>query len=94
MFEKLLAQHDRHNIPSQALLSPQVVTLPPAAEAPLVRGAGESILFVDDEESLRAMLERDPAKLAGVSSANGVRGNTAALLTSASRPPPSRRPCR
>jgi DNA mismatch repair protein MutL len=30
LFEKLLAQHDHKNIPSQALLSPQVVTLPPA----------------------------------------------------------------
>jgi DNA mismatch repair protein MutL len=33
LFEKLLAQHDRRNIPAQALLSPQVVTLPPAQAA-------------------------------------------------------------
>lgn len=29
LFEKLMAQHDRKNIPSQALLAPEVVTLPP-----------------------------------------------------------------
>jgi DNA mismatch repair protein MutL len=29
LFEKLMAQHDRKSIPSQALLSPEVVTLPP-----------------------------------------------------------------
>jgi DNA mismatch repair protein MutL len=30
LFEKLLAQHERNNIPSQALLSPVMVSLPPA----------------------------------------------------------------
>ncbi len=30
LFEKLMAQHDQHKIPSQALLSPAVVQLPPA----------------------------------------------------------------
>jgi DNA mismatch repair protein MutL len=30
LFEKLMAQHDRNNIPSQALLTPVVVTLSPA----------------------------------------------------------------
>ncbi|MDO9300565.1 MAG: hypothetical protein Q7T89_04240, partial [Anaerolineales bacterium] len=29
LFEKLMAQHDKKSIPSQALLSPEVVTLPP-----------------------------------------------------------------
>jgi DNA mismatch repair protein MutL len=29
LFEKLMAQHDRKSIPSQALLAPEVVTLPP-----------------------------------------------------------------
>jgi DNA mismatch repair protein MutL len=29
LFEKLMAQHDRKSIPSQALLTPEVVTLPP-----------------------------------------------------------------
>lgn len=29
LFEKLMAQHDTKNIPSQALLAPEVVTLPP-----------------------------------------------------------------
>jgi len=29
LFEKLMAQHERKNIPSQALLAPEVVTLPP-----------------------------------------------------------------
>jgi DNA mismatch repair protein MutL len=29
LFEKLMAQHDKKNIPSQALLAPEVVTLPP-----------------------------------------------------------------
>ncbi|MEW6286933.1 MAG: DNA mismatch repair endonuclease MutL [Chloroflexota bacterium] len=31
LFEKLMAQHERQNIPSQALLNPEVVTLPPGA---------------------------------------------------------------
>jgi DNA mismatch repair protein MutL len=29
LFEKLMAQHDKKSIPSQALLAPEVVTLPP-----------------------------------------------------------------
>jgi DNA mismatch repair protein MutL len=29
LFEKLMAQHEKKNIPSQALLAPEVVTLPP-----------------------------------------------------------------
>jgi DNA mismatch repair protein MutL len=29
LFEKLMAQHDKKSIPSQALLTPEVVTLPP-----------------------------------------------------------------
>jgi len=29
LFEKLMAQHDRKSIPSQALLTPEIVTLPP-----------------------------------------------------------------
>ena len=33
LFEKLMAQHDQKNIPSQALLTPVVVTLPPASGA-------------------------------------------------------------
>lgn len=31
LFEKLMAQHERKNIPSQALLHPEVVTIPPGA---------------------------------------------------------------
>ncbi|MBI4762259.1 MAG: DNA mismatch repair endonuclease MutL [Chloroflexota bacterium] len=31
LFEKLMAQHERKNIPSQALLNPEIVTLPPGA---------------------------------------------------------------
>jgi DNA mismatch repair protein MutL len=31
LFEKLMAQHDRKSIPSQALLAPEVVTLPPGS---------------------------------------------------------------
>jgi DNA mismatch repair protein MutL len=31
LFEKLMAQHDRKSIPSQALLSPQVVQVPPSS---------------------------------------------------------------
>ena len=31
LFEKLMAQHDQKNIPSQALLTPQVVHMPPAS---------------------------------------------------------------
>ena len=33
LFEKLMAQHDQKNIPSQALLTPVVVTLTPAQAA-------------------------------------------------------------
>jgi len=33
LFEKLMAQHDQKNIPSQALLTPVVVTLPPSSGA-------------------------------------------------------------
>ncbi|MEP0806249.1 MAG: DNA mismatch repair endonuclease MutL [Chloroflexota bacterium] len=36
LFEKLMAQHERKNIPSQALLNPEVVTLPPGAAQLLV----------------------------------------------------------
>jgi DNA mismatch repair protein MutL len=37
LFEKLMAQHDQNNIPSQALLTPVVVTLSPA-QASLITG--------------------------------------------------------
>jgi DNA mismatch repair protein MutL len=37
LFEKLMAQHDRKKIPSQALLTPAVVNLPPA-QAKLLAG--------------------------------------------------------
>jgi len=36
LFEKLMAQHDMKNIPSQALLTPEVVTLPPQSANLLV----------------------------------------------------------
>ncbi|MBL8101109.1 MAG: DNA mismatch repair endonuclease MutL [Anaerolineales bacterium] len=37
LFEKLMAQHDTKNIPSQALLSPEVVTLPPQSAKTLTQ---------------------------------------------------------
>ncbi|MBP6178686.1 MAG: DNA mismatch repair endonuclease MutL [Anaerolineales bacterium] len=36
LFEKLMAQHDRKSIPSQALLAPEVVTLPPQSAKALL----------------------------------------------------------
>ncbi|GAB4462428.1 MAG: DNA mismatch repair endonuclease MutL [Anaerolineales bacterium] len=36
LFEKLMAQHERKNIPSQVLLNPEVVTLPPGAAQLLI----------------------------------------------------------
>ena len=36
LFEKLMAQHEMNKIPSQALLNPEVVTLPPAAAQLLI----------------------------------------------------------
>jgi DNA mismatch repair protein MutL len=36
LFEKLMAQHGMKNIPSQALLNPEVVTVPPAAAQLLI----------------------------------------------------------
>jgi DNA mismatch repair protein MutL len=36
LFEKLMAQHERKNIPAQALLTPEVVTLPPQASQLLI----------------------------------------------------------
>jgi DNA mismatch repair protein MutL len=37
LFEKLMAQHDTKNIPSQALLAPEVVTLPPQSAKTLTQ---------------------------------------------------------
>lgn len=37
LFEKLMAQHDTKNIPSQALLAPEVVTLPPQSAKTLIQ---------------------------------------------------------
>ena len=37
LFEKLMAQHDRRSIPSQALLAPEVVTLPPQSAKTLTQ---------------------------------------------------------
>jgi DNA mismatch repair protein MutL len=36
LFEKLMAQHDRKSIPSQSLLTPEVVTLPPQSAKMLI----------------------------------------------------------
>ena len=36
LFEKLMAQHDKKSIPSQALLTPEVVTLPPQSAKALM----------------------------------------------------------
>ncbi len=36
LFEKLMAQHDKKSIPSQALLAPEVVTLPPQSSKALM----------------------------------------------------------
>ncbi len=36
LFEKLMAQHDKKSIPSQALLTPEVVTLPPQSSKALM----------------------------------------------------------
>ena len=46
LFEKLMAQHDMHKIPSQSLLTPEVITLPPqstnllAAQLPVLSNFG------------------------------------------------------
>ncbi len=37
LFEKLMAQHDRKSIPSQALLAPEIVTLPPQSAKTLTQ---------------------------------------------------------
>jgi DNA mismatch repair protein MutL len=37
LFEKLMAQHEKKSIPSQALLAPEVVTLPPQSAKTLTR---------------------------------------------------------
>ena len=36
LFEKLMAQHDKKSIPSQALLTPEIVTLPPQSAKALI----------------------------------------------------------
>lgn len=76
LFEKLMAQHERKNIPSQALLNPEVATLPPGAakllmeQLPLLNRFGFDVEeFGPNTFRVRAM----PALFAGSAPAAALR---------------------
>jgi DNA mismatch repair protein MutL len=76
LFEKLMAQHDKKSIPSQALLSPEVVTLPPqsakalTAQLPFLNHFGFEVEeFGTNTFQVRAM----PALFAGGDPASALK---------------------
>ncbi len=76
LFEKLMAQHDKKSIPSQALLSPEVVTLPPqsakalTAQLPFLNHFGFEVEeFGTNTFQVRAM----PALFAGGDPSSALR---------------------
>ncbi len=76
LFEKLMLQHERKNIPSQSLLTPQVVTLPPASakvindQLPVLEHFGFSVeAFGPNAFQVRAI----PALFAGADPAAALR---------------------
>jgi len=76
LFEKLMAQHDKESIPSQALLSPEVVTLPPqsakalTAQLPFLNHFGFEVEeFGTNTFQVRAM----PALFSGGDPASALR---------------------
>jgi DNA mismatch repair protein MutL len=76
LFEKLMAQHDKKSIPSQALLSPEVVTLPPqsakalTAQLPFLNHFGFEVEeFGTNTFQVRAM----PALFSGGDPASALR---------------------
>ena len=76
LFEKLMLQREKKNIPSQALLTPQVVTLPPASakalndQLPVLERFGFSVeSFGPNAFQVRAI----PALFAGADAASALR---------------------